>query len=146
MPSTPSILAAWPIYVAWSSQLNCRGVFALRHIKKHEVVEVCPLILVDYQNSLDCQTRTPNHHLLDNYIYDWDKKRWCLPLGYGLLYNHSYQPNLIYRHASQHMLIKYVALIDIKKDTELTVNYNGDPADQTPIDSWFNEYSGRKFI
>lgn len=140
-----NISSGWPIYVGWSTRLNCRGVLAARDINKGEVVEVCPILLIPHKTQKGRLNRQPTNSLLDNYYYDWDRTHWCLPLGYAVLYNHSYQPNLVYLHDTKNLFLKYKALIDIKKDEELCVNYNGDPADSTPVDTWFHEYSGRIF-
>ncbi len=136
----------WPVYVGWSQQLNCRGVFALRDIQPGELVEPCPLILVPFKNETDFANSTPTNSLVDNYYYDWTAEEWCLPLGYAMLYNHSYQPNMKYERDFEQSLLKYVAIKTIHQGDELTVNYNGDPNDQKPIESWFHEYGGRKII
>lgn len=136
----------WPIYVGWSKRLNCRGILSARAIKKGEIVEVVPVVLVEYKTRKDAREKTPTHSLLDNYYYDWNSNFWCLALGYGSLYNHSYHPNLAYKHDYINKLIKYVAIQDINQDEELTVNYNYEPDDKTPIDGWFRENSGRKIV
>ena len=140
------ILCRWPVYLGWSKKLNCRGVFALEDLKTDAVVESCPVILIEHKNQPDIINGCPTGSIIDNYYYDWNHDYWCLPLGYAMLYNHSYQPNMKYVRDFKTNLLSYVALRNIKKDEELTVNYNGDPLDQTPIDSWFKEYGGHKII
>lgn len=136
----------WPVYVGWSQKLNCRGVLALRDIKKGETIEECPILLIDYKNKAAHDERRPTKSLLDNYFYDWTEQQWCLPLGYAVLYNHSYQPNAVYVHDLKTPQLNYVALCDIPKDMEILINYNGEIDDQTPLETWFHEYSGRKFL
>jgi uncharacterized protein len=136
----------WPVYVGWSSQLNCRGVFAARDIKKDELIEPCPIILIPYENQQRRLDSSPTGTILDNYYYDWNKNFWCIPLGYAVLYNHSYEPNAVYKYNHPKKLISYMALKDISQDEEITVNYNGDPKDKDPIESWFSEFHGRKII
>ena len=136
----------WPIYVGWSKRLNCRGIQAARAIKADEVIEVCPVIIMEHSTQNGHSKQRPTNTLLDNYYYDWNQKKWCFALGYGALYNHSYAPNAVYSFDYINKLIKYIALTDIAKDEEITINYNYIPTDQTPIDDWFGEYFGRKIV
>ena len=136
----------WPIYVGWSKRLDCRGVLATRAIKAGEMIEVCPVILIEYPGKKVGRGETLNHNLLDNYYYEWNDKYWSIPLGYGVLYNHSYHANAIYSYDYVNKLIKFRAVSDISPDEEVTVNYNDSPDDQTPIDDWFGEYNGRKIV
>lgn len=72
-----------------------------------------------------------------DYCYFWGEglKDGAMALGMGSLYNHSFEPNARYlRHVGE-QAIEYVALGDICEDEEITINYNGDPDDDTPV--WF---------
>lgn len=140
------LIYQWPVYVGWSEALNCRGMFASRNIKKGETVERCPLILIPYKSAKERLSRHPLGNKIDSYYYEWDNKQWCLPLGYAMLYNHSHTPSMQYNFDYRNTLLNYVAIRDIQKDEELTVNYNGDPKDKTPIDEWFTEHNGKKII
>ncbi|MCX6784171.1 MAG: SET domain-containing protein-lysine N-methyltransferase [candidate division WWE3 bacterium] len=141
-----SIYPKWPVYVGWSETLKCRGMFASSDIKKGEVIEKCPLILIKYEDERKKLESRPSGNIIDNYYYDWDDNNWCLPLGYAMLYNHSYQPNAEYVFDYTNELLVYVAVTDIAKESEILVNYNGFPEDQNPIDSWFKEYDGRNIV
>lgn len=136
----------WPVYVNWSVKLTCRGMFATHAIKKGELVEPCPVILIAHTDEQKRKEARPTGTIIDNYYYDWNKKFWCLPLGYSMLYNHSYTPNMVYKRDFKRFTLNYVALKNVLADEELTVNYNGDPNDKTPIDSWFKEYYGKKIV
>jgi SET domain-containing protein len=68
---------------------------------------------------------------LNKYFYLWTKTHVAVCLGYGLLYNHSYEPNAVYEHGVQTMT--YRALRDIAEGEEVTINYNFDPNDQSPL-------------
>ena len=57
---------------------------------------------------------------------------WRLALGYGSLYNHSYRPNARYVDLSERTKL-FTAIRDIAAGEEITVNYNGEPEDQTPV-------------
>ena len=64
------------------------------------------------------------------------KDRLAIALGFGSIYNHSYTPNAKYKINSKEQTIIFTALENIKKDDEITVNYNfGNPKDKNPL--WF---------
>jgi hypothetical protein len=54
------------------------------------------------------------------------------PPGYGSLYNHSYRPNARYVDLAGRTKV-FTALRDIAAGEEITVNYNGEPGDVTPV-------------
>ncbi|MED1673790.1 SET domain-containing protein [Pallidibacillus thermolactis subsp. kokeshiiformis] len=107
-----------------------RGVFATRLIKKGELIESAPAIIIpmeEWENMKDS--------ILSNYVFRWKKDK-AIVLGYGLLYNHSYSPNAYYITNFDHYSIDFYARRDIHKGEEIKVNYNGDPLDQTSV--WFD--------
>ncbi len=109
-----------------------RGVFALKDFKKGEVVENCPVINITPKERKRVEKTIFNH-----YIYPWRSTRsGCLVLGYGSLYNHSFSPNADWKQNFKANTMVYKATKSIKKGEEITVNYNGEPDDQTEID-WF---------
>ena len=75
---------------------------------------------------------------LSDYCYFWgeDLKSGAMALGTGSLYNHSFKPNARYLRRVTEDLIEYVALAPIRAGEEITINYNGDPDDLTPV--WFD--------
>ena len=75
--------------------------------------------------------------LLNYYVYPWRSTRGAaIALGFGSIYNHSYSPNADWKQNFRDNTMVYRALKQIKKGEEITVNYNGEPDDKTPID-WF---------
>ena len=56
----------------------------------------------------------------------------ALALGYGSLYNHSYRPNARYDDVGQRTKL-FTALRAIEPGEEITINYNGDPEDGSPV-------------
>ena len=56
----------------------------------------------------------------------------AVALGYGSLYNHSYQPNARYDDESGQTKV-FTAIRDIAPGEEIMVNYNGEPEDETPV-------------
>lgn len=108
-----------------------RGVFALRRIHAGDVFERVPVIVLPAG-----QVPRIEGTLLENYVYEWTGERWAVALGAGSLYNHAYRPNARYLKLFDENAIDYIALSDIEAGQEITVNYNGDPTDQTPV--WFD--------
>lgn len=111
-----------------------RGVVARARIAAEEVIEVAPVIVVDDNAALD-------HTVLAHYVYDWkpDGSAVAVALGFGSLYNHSYRPNARYHKRYDDVgggTLTYISLRDIEAGEEVCVNYNGDPADQSPL--WFD--------
>ena len=109
------------------------GVFASEEIQEGEVIEQCPIILIS-ENQVPDLRKTELH----NYYFMWgnDEKnhKAAICLGFGSLYNHSYSPNATYRKLIEQGLIEFVAIKDIKKDEEITTNYNhGNPEDKTKL-------------
>ena len=106
-----------------------RGVFAKVNLKKNEVVESCPVFVLP-KKDYPIVKKTA----LRNYYFIWEKVTAAVCLGYGSIYNHSYEPNATYKKKIKEKAIDFVALKDIKKDEEITVNYNyGNPRDKSPL-------------
>jgi len=109
-----------------------RGVFARRSFAPGDVIERCPVIALQAEQWAILDTTA-----LGNYFFHWGEQleRPAVALGYGSLYSHSFEPNAIYtRHLGDREL-HFIAIREILPDAEVTVNYNGDPDDGTPV--WF---------
>ncbi len=103
-----------------------RGVYATQGYRQGEIVHRVPVIVVPIKE-------IPDTHTLAFYVFEWTKTEYALPLGNGMLFNHSYAPNLIYLPSLEDRTMRYRALRDIGEGEELTINYNGTPDDQTPV-------------
>ena len=109
-----------------------RGLFATRAFAVGATVEVCPVVILD-RDEVDRIVET----LLDTYYFGWgDNGRGAIALGYGSLYNHSYEPNVRYLRDFESGHLQFVAIRPIRPGDELTVNYNGDPTCRDPV--WFD--------
>jgi uncharacterized protein len=109
-----------------------RGVFALRNFKKGEIIESCPVI-----NITPKERKIVEKTIFNYYIYPWRSTlSGSLVLGYGSIYNHSFSPNADWKQNFKTNSMVYRAIKQIKKGEEITVNYNGEPDDVTPVD-WF---------
>ena len=102
-----------------------RGVFALKPIKNGDVIERVPVLVLPYGEDEWESALSP-------YYFAWGRGTVALALGYGSLYNHSYRPNARYDDVGQLTKV-FTAIRDIAPGEELTVNYNGDPADRAPV-------------
>lgn len=126
------ILPSNKIYISQSKIKNAdRGVFATEEIKKGDLIESCPIIKTpekDYPFLKKTRLR--------NYYFMWDKnnKKVAICLGFGSIYNHSYEPNATYKKQFKENLIDFIAIKDIKKDEEIRVNYNfGNPNNKSKL-------------
>lgn len=122
---------AYPIEIKRTSSKGL-GVFALKDFKEGEIVESCPVLIFDTKGRKNLEKTSLSH-----YIYPWKSTRGAaLVFGYGSIYNHSYSPNADWKQNFRTKSMVYRAIKNIKKGEEITVNYNGEPDEQTPID-WF---------
>ena len=91
-----------------------RGVFAERHYEPGDVVEVCPTVQV-----ADAEITGS----LRDYVFSSVKEHdVVLVLGYGMLYNHSADPNVEYDQ-EEPSTITFMALREIRPGDELTIDY-----------------------
>ena len=110
-----------------------RGIFARVDIKRGETIEQCPVIEIPEHDASNI-----NKSMLVTYIYylGKNKERLMIALGFGSIYNHSFKPNAKYKERYGEKTIDFIAINEIKKDEEITVNYSqGDQKDKSPL--WF---------
>jgi SET domain-containing protein len=105
-----------------------RGVFARRPIREGEIIERAPVLVLDV-GDLDEATAIAG---LWTHCFLWGRGKVALALGYGSLYNHSYDPNARYDDVGRQTKV-FSALRDIAPGEEITVNYNGSPNDPAPV-------------
>ena len=116
------LLTSDKIYIRQSRILNAgRGVYASRDIKKDEIIEKCPVIEVPKYDMSKLR-----ESILVTYFFYFgkNKERLAIALGFGSIYNHSYKPNATYKINQREMIIDFIALEGIKKDSEITFNYS----------------------
>jgi uncharacterized protein len=111
-----------------------RGVFTNQEIAEDTIIEVAPVIIMSNEDRVHLDKT-----LLHDYIFEWghNTNLCCMALGYIPIYNHSYKSNCIYimDYDTDTIIIK--SIIAIKKNQELTINYNGDFNDPTLV--WFHK-------
>jgi SET domain-containing protein len=120
------------IYLSDSKIENAgRGVFAAVAIKGGETIELAPVVEVSEVPEADYPLKKTE---LFNYYFRWRENVVAVGMGFASLYNHSWEPNATYKKKVEEDLLEFVAIKDIAKDEEITVNYNyGDPDDKTPL-------------
>ncbi|EOR27133.1 SET domain-containing protein-lysine N-methyltransferase [Cytobacillus oceanisediminis] len=109
-----------------------RGVFATCDIKKGTLFHEAPV--VPYPND---QHKYIEKTVLEDYVYEYGINHSAVVLGYGMLFNHSYEPNATYEINFDKHTFDYFAYKDIKAGEEILINYNGEVDDYEPL--WFNK-------
>jgi SET domain-containing protein len=114
------------------TQNKGNAVFARSPIPADTVIEVAPVIVMDKKDREHLDKT-----LLHDYIFEWgeQKDKCAMALGWVPVYNHSYTSNCEYfmDYTDNTIMVKTVRAID--PGEELTINYNGDWNDTTPV--WF---------
>jgi hypothetical protein len=103
-----------------ASTVSGRGAFAARTIQSGDVIERCPALEVSDQDV--------GGELLNYVFYGSAENLRLIAMGYGMLFNHSPQPNVAYYREDTPLgaeLVLY-ALRDIRKGEELFYTYGDD--------------------
>jgi SET domain-containing protein len=105
-----------------------RAVYCSERIRPGEVFEVCPVIVVHppFAKLLDNMP-------LQNYYFLWDDDAKAIALGYGSIYNHSFDANAQYQHDVEDLTITFFAIRSIEPHEEICINYNGDFDCKDPV-------------
>ncbi|RKD22651.1 SET domain-containing protein-lysine N-methyltransferase [Ammoniphilus oxalaticus] len=111
-----------------------RGVFATRDIAKGELLHQAPVI--PYPNEQHVHIEKT---ILADYAFEYGENHTAFALGYGMLFNHSYQPNADYELNFDDHTIDFYALTAIKAGEEVLINYNGEVDNDDPL--WFSDNS-----
>ena len=114
--------------IAQSSTGAGRGVYAGRRIDEGEIVEVCPMLVVDDDAAGEALALGAN-----GYVFTWGESSTALALGYGSLYNHSYAPNATTLETADELVI--TALRTIEPGDEIFINYMGNETEGV----WFDD-------
>ncbi|MEM8746039.1 MAG: SET domain-containing protein-lysine N-methyltransferase [Actinomycetota bacterium] len=103
-----------------------RGVFATRKFAKGDEIERCPMLIADDGKDEDLESGA------EGYVFGWGEGKTALALGYGSLYNHSYDPNATTCETGDELVI--TATRKIKVGDEIHINYMGTAQDGV----WFD--------
>lgn len=102
------------LYFKWIDTTMGFGVFADSKINKGETIEVCY-----------CLPANPDDSFYKNFLFSIDDANEdFLSMGFGSIYNHSYDPNMVWKIEDIKLrIIKFIAIKSIKVGDELTHNY-----------------------
>lgn len=106
-----------------------RGVFATRPIAPGAEIERCPMLIADGEQGAALERGA------EGYVFRWGETATALALGYGSLYNHSYDPNATTLETPDELVIS--ALRAIEPGEEIFINYMGVEQDGV----WFDDLS-----
>ena len=122
-----------PYLIIASAGKKGRGIFTTKNIKANTIIEVAPVIVLSAK-----ERKTIEETKLFHYVFEWgrSKKQACIALGYASLYNHNYSSNCEYDMDYDKRTITIKTVKTIKKGDELSINYNAEPNDTTPV--WFD--------
>jgi len=121
-----------PTLFITQSPLGGRGVFVGEDLPAGSFIELCPVIIIS-----EADKKKIHETYLHDYYFLWgtDEKRAAIALGYGSLYNHSYAPNAQFIANIEEESILIESIQPIQAGSEITINYNGDVNDKSPL--WF---------
>ena len=108
------------IYVG-DSDLHGQGVFSNEDICTGQSIELCPYLVADEHDFAESC-------ILHDYVFEHpeDKTAFLVVLGWGMVYNHSNDPNAEWEVCMDDPnFIRFFALCDIPKGTEITHDYGG---------------------
>jgi len=113
-----------------TSDLHDRGVFATKDIRKGTLIVETPMLVLPSSEWKHISKTTFAH-----YVFEYGKGT-AFAVGPVSFLNHSYTPNARYWIDEDERTIEIVAIRRIKKGDEVTINYNADPDDDSPL--WFD--------
>ena len=100
--------------VVKKSSTHGYGVFAKKTIKKGEKIEECYMII-----------SRGGDKKLEDYYFD-AKGKYALFTGFGIIYNHSEEPNATYTLNFKNRIATIKATKNIKKGQEIFITYGED--------------------
>lgn len=102
------------------SPVSDRGVFTGEDLKKGDILEICPVIILPREEG-DWLRKS----ILYSYYFLWGSslEQYAIALGYGSLYNHSFEPNCDFVTDYEERVVRFFCIKDIAAGDELLVNY-----------------------
>lgn len=120
--------------VKFISKTKGKGVFAKKDIPEGQIIDKAQIVLISNDDWVLIEDT-----VLSGYTFEWDDPKLkgaydsVISLSISQFINHSYTPNVKYSYNYNDEVIKYITIQDISKGEEITVNYNGDPSDKSPV-------------
>lgn len=102
------------------SKLHDRGVFTTSALKKGDLVEISPVIVLGtHEKDYLLKSKLYDYYFLWGNAHD----QFAVALGYGSLYNHAYKANIEFVPNYPNRTIQFYCLRDIEAGEELLINY-----------------------
>jgi len=106
------------------------GVFTMTPLEAGAFIEESPVIIMNSsERQLLDQTR------LHDYLFEWEENNCCMAMGLVPVYNHACPSNCEYVQDYEAGVIRIYTIRPIEAGEELTINYQGDYDNDTPV--WF---------
>ncbi|MDX1478432.1 MAG: SET domain-containing protein-lysine N-methyltransferase [Saprospiraceae bacterium] len=100
------------------SEIHGRGVFCASDLHDGDVIEICPVVVLDKGDATWLQTSR-----LFEYYFIWASGKPAITLGFGSLYNHSETPNADFIPDYGADAIVFIAQSNIPAGHEITIDY-----------------------
>lgn len=97
--------------VVQKSNLHGYGVYAEKNIKKDELIEECYIII-----------SKGGDKILEDFYFDANGK-YAIFTGFGIIYNHSEEPNADYKLNIKQRYVSIKATEPIRKGEEIFISY-----------------------
>lgn len=105
------------------SNVHGVGVFSKTRIPANTLIESCPIILFHSHTLKALHEAFEANHILGDYVFHWEAGFIAAVLGYGMVYNHSKDPNVMYRKNRTVPSMEFLSLRDIEENEELFTSY-----------------------
>lgn len=115
-----SSLFRHPAVAVRPSSIHGWGVFTTAALPAGTVIEECPFVAIPH---------TTQEHIdsaLEPYVFSYPPDHpvaTAVPMGYAMLYNHGYLPNMRWRPEQQRMLMVFYTVTTVDAGEELLHNY-----------------------
>ncbi|MDB4330126.1 SET domain-containing protein-lysine N-methyltransferase [bacterium] len=123
---------------------NNRGVFSWKEIKKDQLIEIAPVIILSEDEMMPLYST-----LLGSYVFKWWGAKSALALGYGSLFNHSEESNVDFELNYKEKTIEFYTTEKIKKGSQLFIDYNYDMTEghkyQAVMKNVYSKYSKKYY-
>ncbi|MEZ5045487.1 MAG: SET domain-containing protein-lysine N-methyltransferase [Chitinophagaceae bacterium] len=106
------------------------GIYTSKAIAANTIIESSPIILI----SIDDKKKLLET-ILYNYVFDWEHEQAAIGMGFLSIYNHACPSNCEYFQDYKQRIMHIKSIRDIAAHEEITINYQGDYANDKPV--WF---------
>ncbi|ATP56932.1 SET domain-containing protein-lysine N-methyltransferase [Pedobacter ginsengisoli] len=112
------------------SPLHGRGVFAKNKIMKGSIIEKAPVVFLTNDEKETLRFTKLFHYY---FLLSEPEKQAAFSFGYASFYNHSPEANAIFTFSQKRSTINIYAYKTIEPGHEITINYNGEPGDNSEV-------------